>query len=167
MNKTLKRIARKEGVSTKVRAGDIWAEGRVAEKVAEVQVERVKFKRNDDRPFVIGDGHGGAKGYDVILDGKVVGYVVGARHTSSTTYKGTRIRRDTGAPMGWSFYRNRVEADAKVSTTGEDFDTYYDWHKGTMNSGPGMYESTRKLAAVKLLKAWIRAQEIFDAQGVA
>ena len=44
------------------------------------------------------------RAYTVLVDGEPIGSVRGRRELASTTYKGTRIRRDLGHPFRWVGY---------------------------------------------------------------
>jgi hypothetical protein len=71
----------------------------------------------------------GLKAYDVKVGDKVIGQVRQVTYTSSTTYKGTRIRRDYGKVTEWSWHR--IE--------------------GNKNNSPGLYGKTRRQAVAELL----------------
>lgn len=98
--------------------------------------------------------------YRVILsvgkrEGVEIGTVERDRHYSSTTYAGTRIRRDLGEPVGWSWNRHRLENE-HIAQKG-------DWHeriRATQSNAPGLYKDTRREAARALLEAWQRAPEL-------
>lgn len=68
------------------------------------------------------------KRYEVLVDGERLGTVESNEHTSSTTYKGTRIRRDLGRPVRWSW---------EIDTNSRTF--------------PGLYSDTRRTATVEML----------------